>query len=228
MKQRFFTLIELLVVISIIAILAGILLPALNQVRRKAQSIVCLNNLKQCGFSLEMYCNDWNSIFPPVHGGHYGAPKRVGTQCIPWYSYLGDYGMKPEYLRCPEDPAVRSGFDDSGLSTTWDKRQSYIYNGMCAFNSPRSRAGDFSRHIVLSERGGETTRNDAALSHQGYAGFKPVSAWEGLIAKKRHNQCSNYLFFDGHAKALQFEATVGNRTEAENQHFVQEWLTSYL
>ena len=62
--MKYFTLIELLIVISIIAILAGLLLPTLKKAKDKAQSLVCQNNLKQIGTGMFNYTDSYNGYFP--------------------------------------------------------------------------------------------------------------------------------------------------------------------
>lgn len=88
-RPRRFTLIELLVVVSIIAILAAMLLPALTKARSKARAAVCMNTLKQLGLGIAMYAEDHDSFYPAADNRLSGVACRGGAnQCIqpacPW------------------------------------------------------------------------------------------------------------------------------------------------
>ena len=105
MKKRF-TLIELLIVIAIIAILAAMLLPALNKAREKARIISCLNNIKTMGTYFTMYANDNHDFLITDPLGFGFQDSAVGTMLL---GYAGGHeegstaNEVDKIARCPAD-----------------------------------------------------------------------------------------------------------------------------
>jgi prepilin-type N-terminal cleavage/methylation domain-containing protein/prepilin-type processing-associated H-X9-DG protein len=154
-RPRSFTLIELLVVVTIIAILASLLLPALTGARSSARAAQCLNNLKQQYLGFVGYVDDNNDIVPaPIYwwrsigygtmynqvnpaGGYVGAPTPLFTKTTNW-------GWPSSYRRwwvyqCPGEPGVEVGggglpnpvwataFDNDLTNNSYD--QNWYLNG---------------------------------------------------------------------------------------------------
>lgn len=136
-RGRGFTLIELLVVIAVIAILAGMLLPALQKARLKAQGTYCNNNVRQLMLAWEMYADDHNQTLVPNWGNNLAgidesSPSWVGgfmdyssgayntnidylihpgVGDRPYAALLGPYSKSHRLYRCPAD---RSWVEISG------------------------------------------------------------------------------------------------------------------
>lgn len=118
-----FTLVELLVVSAVIALLAALLLPALERARESAINIKCKNNFRQAGIALSMYLNDYHYyIHTSVTDEQTGAISLPPSLLEPYLGStrptLGNIPF-PEIWQCPQRRTFYYGYNESGIGPFW-------------------------------------------------------------------------------------------------------------
>jgi prepilin-type N-terminal cleavage/methylation domain-containing protein/prepilin-type processing-associated H-X9-DG protein len=116
-----FTLIELLCVITIIAILASLLMPALGSMESRANSIQCASNLRTIGAAVQLYLQDHNQNFPEINLPSVGATVYPSGTALTATGAFGQYGVTQTTLQCPSDlkQGANSSYSQYGTSYDW-------------------------------------------------------------------------------------------------------------
>ena len=227
-RVRAFTLIELLVVIAIIGILAAMLLPVLNKAKMRAQTVYCLNNMKQLQLCYIMYVQDNNDYFPPNSGtANQGANvswaglsdahtdySTANIQTGLLWQYNKSYGI---YL-CPADtylikittippppysinqfvPQTRSCVVDYSLNT--NSPGQYGITPRWKMNQVLSGNGSpgVAKKIVFVDAN-ETLISGGAFGIYG-AGDPTYQGYWWNLPGARHNNGATFSFLDGHVE----------------------------
>ncbi len=204
MKRNAFTLVELLTVIAIIAILAGLLLPALNKARASGHQTACINNMKQIGNAEAMFQNDNDQRISPNYDGTANNYSMAGML------YEG-LGLETKIFLCPvdisEDETITLKYSYSGSDKTVTARISFIPNNGVHKNSGTASEKGFKITALDNTSGtlsiGESVSKNA---YKGLASGGTVSTAANAdadgVTKDMHGGKANYLYLDGHVETI--------------------------